>query len=137
MRIFSTFGPGLKRQVIFDTIKKIKTKNNFIMHGSGEEKRDFGYVEDQIKSIILLSKKIKKPRGEIYNIASGKAYSIKDIVNKLVKISKKKVIYSFNQKRRAFDNKYYIADKSKLNKTIGFKKYMDINKALKKTFDSY
>lgn len=137
LRIFSTFGPGLKRQVIFDTIKKIKTKNNFTMFGSGEEKRDFGYVEDQIKSIILLSKKIKKPRGDIYNIASGKAYTIKDIVSRLVKISKKKIIYSFNQKRRSFDNKHYIADKSKLNKTIGSIKYMDINKALKKTFDSY
>ena len=91
LRIFSTFGPGLKRQVIFDTIKKIKTKNNFIMLGSGQEKRDFGYVEDQIRSIILLSKKIKRPRGDIYNIASGKAYSVKDIVNKLVKISKKKL----------------------------------------------
>ena len=137
LRIFSTFGPGLKRQVIFDTIKKIKTKNNFTMYGSGDEKRDFGYVDDQIKSIILLSKKIKKPSGDIYNIASGKAYSIKDIVNRLVKISKKKVIYSFNKKMRSFDNEYYIADKSKINKTIGLKKYTNINKALKKTFDSY
>ena len=40
LRIFSTFGPGLKRQVIFDTIKKIKTKNNFRMYGSGKEKRE-------------------------------------------------------------------------------------------------
>ena len=98
LRIFSTFGPGLKRQVIFDTIKKIKTKKNFLMHGSGKEKRDFGYVDDQIKSIILLSRKIKKPKADIYNIASGKAYSIKNIVKELVKISKKKIMYTFNQK---------------------------------------
>tara|TARA_B100000787_G_scaffold169772_1_gene162194 strand:- start:1554 stop:2447 length:894 start_codon:yes stop_codon:yes gene_type:complete len=137
MRIFSTFGPGLKRQVIFDTIKKIKTKNKFQMIGSGKEKRDFGYIDDQIKSIILLSKKVKKPKGDIYNIASGKAFSIKDIVNRLVKISKKKVIYTFTKKRRSFDNKNYIADKSKLNRTIGCIKYTDINVALKKTFESY
>jgi len=137
LRIFSTFGPGLKRLVIYDIIKKIKTKNNFVLFGSGEEKRDFSYVEDQVKSIILLSKKIKKPHGDIYNIASGKTYSVKDIVKRLVKISKKKVVYSFNQKRRSFDTKHYIADKSKLNKAIGSMKYMDINKSLKKTFDSY
>ena len=41
-------------------------------------------------------------------------------------------MYTFNQKRRSFDNKHYIADKTKINKTIGVKKYMDINKALKK-----
>ena len=137
MRIFSTFGPGLKRQVIYDTIKKIKTKNKFEMFGSGNEKRDFGYIDDQIKSIILLSRKVKRPNGDIFNIASGKAFTIKNIVNKLVKISKKKVSYNFTQKRRTFDNQYYIADKSKLNKTIGSIKYEDINVALKKTFDSY
>ena len=137
LRIFSTFGPGLKRQVIFDTIRKIKTKNNFKMLGTGEEKRDFGYIDDQIRSIISLSKKVKRPRGDIYNIASGKAYSINDIVKRLVKISNKKVLYSFTQKSRSFDIKNYIADKSKLNKTIGFKKCTDLNKALRKTFNSY
>jgi len=137
MRIFSTFGPGLRRQVVFDTIKKIRTKDKFKMFGNGKEKRDFGYIDDQVKSIILLSNKIKKPKGDIYNIATGKAYSIKSIVNKLVKISKKKVTFDFTKKRRSFDTKNFIADKSKLNKTIGSLKNTNIDLALKKTFYSY
>ena len=137
MRIFSTFGPGLRRQVVFDTIKKIKDNNKFKMFGSGNEKRDFGFIDDQVKSIILLSNKVKKPIGDIYNIAAGKAYTVREIVNKLIKISKKDVSFEFTKKRRSFDTKNFIADKSKVNRIIGSFKNTPIDMALKKTYDSF
>jgi len=137
MRIFSTFGPGLKRQVVFDTIKKIRTLNKFKVIGSGNEKRNFAYIDDQIKSIILLAQKFTKPSGEIFNIASGKTFSIKQILKKLIKISNKSVTYAYTKKRRSFDTKNFIANNSKITKTIGKLKYTDINIALKKTYDSF
>lgn len=136
MRIFSTFGPGLKRQVVYDTIKKIKTKKNFKVIGSGNEKRDFGYIDDQVKSIILLTNKVKKPKGDTYNIASGKVFTIKTMINKLIKISGKKVIPKYTNKRRSFDTKFFIADKNKLKKIIGHFKNTDFDLALKKTYKS-
>ena len=137
MRIFSTFGPGLKRQVVFDTIKKIKTLSRFKVIGNGNEKRNFSFINDQIKSIELLTKKITKPRGDVYNIASGKTFSIKQILKKLIKISNKNVIYKYTKKRRSFDTKNFIPNNSKIIKTIGKYKYTDINIALKKTYDSF
>lgn len=137
MRIFSTFGPGLRRQVVFDTIKKIKTLNKFKVIGSGNEKRNFAYIDDQIKSIMLLAKKCTKPRGDVFNIASGKTFSIKQILKKLIKISNKNVVYTYTKKRRSFDTKNFIANNSKIIKTIGKFKYTEINKALKKTYDSF
>tara|TARA_Y100001970_G_C14242213_1_gene865617 strand:+ start:3174 stop:4067 length:894 start_codon:yes stop_codon:yes gene_type:complete len=137
LRIFSTFGPGLKRQVVYDTIKKIKTMKSFKVIGSGNEKRDFGFINDQIKSIILLSKKVKKPKGEAFNIASGRAYTIKSMLNKLVKISKKKISYTYTNKRRSFDTKSFISNKSKINKTIGSVKNSNFDLALKETFKAF
>ena len=137
LRIFSTFGPGLKRQVIYDTIKKIKTMNSFNVIGSGNEKRDFGFIDDQIKSIILLAKKVRKPKGEAFNIASGRAYSVKNMLSKLIKINGKKINYEFTNKRRSFDTKNFISDKSKINKTIGSIKNINFNLALKKTFKAF
>jgi UDP-glucose 4-epimerase len=137
MRIFSTFGPGLKRQVVFDTIRKIRTLKNFKVIGSGNEKRNFAYIDDQVKSIMLLTKKFTKPRGEIFNIASGKTFSIKQILKKLIKISNKNVAYTYTKKRRSFDTKNFIANNSKIVKIIGKQKYANINNALKKTFDSF
>ena len=137
MRIFSTFGPGLKRQVVYDTIKKIRTLNKFKVIGNGNEKRNFAFIDDQIKSMMLLAKKIPNPRGEVFNLASGKTYTIKQILKKLIKISNKKVNYKYTKKRRSFDTKNFIANNSKITKTIGKLKYTDINIALKKTYDSF
>lgn len=137
MRIFSTFGPGLKRQVVFDTIKKIRTLNKFKVIGSGNEKRNFAYIDDQVKSIILLAKKHTKPQGEVFNIASGKTFAIKQILKKLIKISNKNIVYTYTKKRRSFDTKNFIANNTKIAKTIGKFKYTDINIALKKTYDSF
>ncbi|MDB3885455.1 NAD(P)-dependent oxidoreductase [Candidatus Pelagibacter sp.] len=136
MRIFSTFGPGLKKLVVYDTIKKINSTKNFKVFGTGNEIRDLAFVDDQIKTITTLCNKIKKPQGDIFNIAAGKPYTIKNIVKKLVKISRKKVLFSFTKKRRSFDTKNFIADKSKTNKIIGFVKKTPIDVALKKTYDS-
>ena len=136
MRIFSTFGPGLKKLVVFDTIKKIKSKSSFKVFGTGNEIRDLAFVDDQVRTISLLTKKIKKPQGNIYNIAAGKPYTIKSIVKKLVKISKKQISFEFTNKRRSFDTKNFIADKSKTNKIIGSIKKTPIDVAFQKTYNS-
>ena len=137
MRIFSTFGPGLRRQVVFDIIRKIKLFNKFKVIGTGDEKRNFAFIDDQITSMILLTKKIVKPRGDIFNIASGKTYAIKKILEKLIKISNKHIIYAYTKKRRSFDTMNFIANNSKITKIIGKQKYTDINIALKKTYNSF
>ena len=137
MRIFSTFGPGLRRQVVFDTIRKIKTLKKFKVYGDGNEKRNFSYIDDQVKSIILLTRKILKPKGDVYNVASGKTFTIKQILKKLIKISNKKVMYNYTKKRRSFDTKNFIANNSKMNKIIGKFKCTNIDLALKKTFNSF
>ncbi|MDC2970745.1 NAD-dependent epimerase/dehydratase family protein, partial [Candidatus Pelagibacter sp.] len=137
LRLFSTFGPDLKRQVIYDTIKKIRTLKKFKVIGSGNEKRNFSYIDDQVKSIMKLSKKIKQPKGDVYNIASGKTFSIKQILKKLIKISNKKTNYQYTKKRRSFDTKNFIASNLKISKTIGKFNLTNIDLALKKTYDSF
>ncbi len=137
MRIFSTFGPGLKRQVIYDICKKIKKFDKFKVIGSGNEKRNLSYIDDQIESIISLTKKITKPRGDVFNMASGKNFAIKEIINKLIKISNKNVTFKYTNKIRTFDTKNFITNTLKLRKTIGKKKFTNINVALKKTYNSF
>ena len=60
-----------------------------------------------------------------------------EVVAKLNKISNKDVIYTYTKKRRSFDTKNFIANNSKIVKTIGKFKYTEINTALKKTYDYY
>ncbi len=50
-----------------------------------DNERDFSHVKDVVKAYGLLSKKSKSH--EIYNICSGKAVSIRKILNKMLKLS--------------------------------------------------
>ena len=70
----------------------------------------------------------------IFNIASGKSYSVRSVVNTLIKISKtnKKVIYQTKSDKviHKIDKDHY-SDISKVKKKYGWKPEMKINKGLK------
>ena len=79
-RIFSTYGPGLDRQVIYDNIIKMyKGAKNILLISSEDSARDFSYVKDQASAIKFLNDNVV-PSGDIYNIGSGKSTRIVDIV---------------------------------------------------------
>jgi UDP-glucose 4-epimerase len=94
MRISSFFGPGLERQFIYDACKKIYN-NNSKFHGTGEEIRDWLYIDDLT---ILISKILKRgfKKINIYNVGSGVGVAIKDVINFINKQFKKNLKPSFN-----------------------------------------
>ncbi|NVO02186.1 MAG: NAD-dependent epimerase/dehydratase family protein [Bacteroidetes bacterium] len=71
VRIFSAYGNGLKRQLLFDLYSKFNTNPESIcLFGTGSESRDFIFITDIINAIeILISNASFK--GEVYNLASG------------------------------------------------------------------
>ena len=58
-------------------------------------------------------------------------FIVRQILKKLIKISNKNVVYTYTKKRRSFDTKNFIANNSKIVKTIGKFKYTEINTDLK------
>ena len=55
--------------------------------GNGEEKRDHVYIRDVVNIIVkcIINKKLG-----IFNIATGKVYSFKDLANRIINLSKSK-----------------------------------------------
>tara|TARA_B100000767_G_scaffold275759_1_gene315164 strand:- start:7566 stop:8498 length:933 start_codon:yes stop_codon:yes gene_type:complete len=91
----SIFGPGMNKQIIHDVCLKI-TKGKNIFFGSGEEERDFIYIDD----ICTFMKKIiqKSFKGyKIINIGTGKGTKIKKIINYLNYKLGKKIKPKFNK----------------------------------------
>ena len=78
LRGTSIFGPGLNRQIIHDVCKKVQLNNN-IFFGSGEEERDFLYIDDMCN---FIQKVIKKSFTglEIVHVGTGKGTKIKKII---------------------------------------------------------
>ena len=78
-RIFSVFGENMQRFFIFDLIKKISSKDDIIqLNGDGNQKRDYLHVDDVVCGLELIM--YGGSKGETYNLCSGKAYSLKQIV---------------------------------------------------------
>jgi len=78
VRIFSAYGAGLKKQVLWDICRKASSQKILRLQGTGNESRDFIHGSDVAQGIYLL---IEKSRcvGDIYNLASGTETSIREL----------------------------------------------------------
>ena len=75
----------------------IEQKNQIIKINGGYQTRDFIFVEDVIKIIILLKKKIIKEKNfqDVFNVCSGKSISINSLylmITKFLNSKSKKLI---------------------------------------------
>ena len=87
LRLYLVYGPKQdKNRVIPITILNA-IKNKKFDCSSGNQLRDFIYIDDLINVLMKILKK-KKLDGEIINIGSGKTISIKKLILKICKISK-------------------------------------------------
>lgn len=98
--------------------------------GNLDAKRDFTDVRDMVKAYWLLM--IKGKPGDVYNISSGKTYSIKQVLNILLKMSKVKIEVKQDPERmRPSDVPILLGDCSKMRKLTGWKPEIPFEKTLK------
>lgn len=81
-RIFSVYGPGLRRQVVWDLLRKFLCEPVVRLHGSGEETRDFLHVRDAAAALLLLAERAPG-QGEVTNVAAGRSLRIRDLAERL------------------------------------------------------
>jgi UDP-glucose 4-epimerase len=89
LRVFSAYGPGLRRQVVWDIAKKAWLASRDHMkqiklHGTGDESRDFIYADD-IASIVLelASCRLQNP-SLVVNVATGCETKIRALAEALI-----------------------------------------------------
>ena len=83
-RVFSAYGPGLRRQVIWDIVHKALTQPEIRLQGTGQESRDFIHVHDIARGLeaILINALL---HGEGYNLASGVETRIADLAGLILR----------------------------------------------------
>lgn len=70
IRIFSAYGPGLRRQVLWDLSRRLLREPVVTVQGTGKESRDFIHVRDIARALLLLAER-GSFAGQVYNLASG------------------------------------------------------------------
>lgn len=78
VRIFSAYGPGLRKQILWDIYHKTIRNKQVDLFGTGEETRDFIFVQDVVYAIqMILEQGIFN--ADFYNVANGHEVSTKEL----------------------------------------------------------
>jgi len=139
LRIFSVYGPGLRKQLIWDVCRKAiladkQADKVMTLFGTGTETRDFVYVKDLCRIVATVLTNDVKKHFQIYNVASGGQTSVAEIASRLVKHLNLDVKVNFNGVVPPGDPVTMKADTSRL-KDMDIKMMYDIDKGLAEVAD--
>lgn len=120
IRIFSAYGSGLRKQLLWDIYQKYQSTGAIHLFGTGEETRDFIHVSDIMQAISCILA-YDGPQ-EVFNVANGEEVSIRELAHTYAgKLGESADIVTFNGETKAGDPKNWRADISLLKK-IGYRK---------------
>lgn len=131
LRPFSVYGPGLRKQLLWDVYQKAKHEEEIILWGNGEETRDFIYIDDLVRALFVIANN-KSKAIEIYNVGSGESITIHQMVLLLFQKLGLGKSFSFNGKIRKGDPRFWQADINKLV-NLGFRPMLSLEEGLTKT----
>ncbi len=77
-RLFSVYGPGLRKQLLWDLCSKFAAGGQVELGGSGDELRDWTEVDDVISGLEQISA-LADDSGRVINLATGRATPVRDI----------------------------------------------------------
>ncbi len=130
LRVFSAYGPGLKKQLFWDLYQKAIQNDEISLFGTGNESRDFIYIDDlmQILDLVIQNSPFQ---GSSYNVASQQEITISEAAKVFLKefLPEKQLV--FTGAIKVGDPNNWLADMSKLKK-YGFKPQFNLHLGLKK-----
>jgi UDP-glucose 4-epimerase len=133
LRPFSVYGPGLRKQLIWDLYHKISKGDDLTLFGTGDESRDFVYVEDLARAVKLILDQAPFDN-TVYNIASGEETTIRAVSELFRKVIGTSCKISFNNQKREGDPANWRADISRI-KELGFNPSFTFEEGLTKTHE--
>jgi UDP-glucose 4-epimerase len=77
-RVFSAYGPGLRRQLLWDICRRALTEPELVLRGTGDESRDFIHGHDVARALVRIVT-AGSGAGEAINVASGQERTVREV----------------------------------------------------------
>jgi dTDP-glucose 4,6-dehydratase/UDP-glucose 4-epimerase len=129
-RIFSAYGNGLKKQLLFDISRKILFEREIHLFGTGKETRDFIHIDDICNAFGCIIAEDNFQSTKI-NVANGKQVTIDEIIKIFNENWKHDKRIIFDAIERIGDPINWEADISLL-KSYGYKQTVGIEAGVKR-----
>lgn len=135
LRLFTPYGYYEDSQRLIPTVILNALRNKKIKLSSPNNIRDFFFIEDLVNLFlkIIKNKKISQYKGELFNIGSGRQYSVEEIVAIIENLLGKKLNVIYGEKGRYQELKSLVADIRKAKKLLGWKTGHDIKSGVAET----
>ncbi|MFC1951689.1 SDR family oxidoreductase [Chloroflexota bacterium] len=132
LRYFNAYGPrqGTSEyaNAISIFINKIKNGEPLTIFGDGKQTRDFIFIEDIVTANILAATQ-PAAVGEIFNVATGQASSIEQLISIIKQISGQETQVAYADFRRG-EVRHSRADISKARKLLGYSPKINFTEGL-------
>jgi len=136
IRFFSLYGPGLKKQLLWDACSKLTdpTSKSAVFWGNGEETRDWFNIRDAVDFIFHLT--AVKQTFCILNAGSAERFTLKATIATIKSLLGSGKIIVFNGETRIGDPRHFWADITKASQT-GWKPQVKWEKGISEYVDWY
>lgn len=113
-------------------INKVINNETIEIWGDGEVIRDYIYIKDAV-NVLVRSLEVSS-KEKVFNLSTGKGYSLNEIIDVIRKISGKKISPEYKN-ARSIDVPVSILDNKLAVKVFGIKPETSVEEGIKKTYD--
>lgn len=141
LRYFNVFGPrqdpaSQYAAVIAIFCKRMKNGQSPIIHGAGDQSRDFTYVKDVVEANIAACFAPPEANGRAFNVCNGSNISVLNVAQAINKIQKTKILPTFQPRRQGDVDKTHGSNKDMIDICKWKAKY-SFEEGLKKTLEYF
>lgn len=138
LRLFNVYGPrqdphNAYSGVISIFVDHLLHNDSIMIHGNGQQTRDFVYIADAVRFLITSMERLlqqKKPNNFIYNVCTGNSISINELALLIGEILGKPQIKIFHDKVRKGDVINSLGDPEKSWRDLQIKTHYNLSQGL-------
>jgi nucleoside-diphosphate-sugar epimerase len=139
VRIFNTYGPKMQKddgRVVSNFISQSLTNSPINIDGDGSQTRSFCYVSDMVEGIFRAMFR-SNTKGEVFNLGNPDEYTIKELAEKVLKLTGSKSEIKYSGNFRKDDPMRRKPDITKAKQVLGWEPKVSVDEGLQKTIEYY
>ncbi len=139
IRIFNTYGPKMQKddgRVVSNFIGQALANDLIKIDGDGSQTRSFCYVTDMVEGIFK-TMFTDKTKGEIFNLGNPDEYTIKELAEKILKLTDSKSKIKYSGSFRKDDPMRRKPDITKAKDVLSWEPKVNVDDGLQKTIEYY
>ena len=137
-RTSNVYGPHSKKtfdkyNIVNYFIDQAQNGQSLTIFGTGNQKRDYIYIDDFINALLLAT--TSKKSSQVYNLGFGQGIKLKDMTKMIIKaVGIGRIVYKqWPKDYKEVETGSYISDISKIQKELDFKPKIDFETGIRKT----